>query len=284
MRHMNRSIGKGRVMRLSVKACLTAMGLMAVLATATVHADSLLSVAPLRVLLSDGKTSEVLSLLNRSEQVRTYKVKMQDQVMGEDGNLKGVDDFAYSAKRMLRFMPRQVTLQPGQRQTVRVMATPPEGLEDGEYHTHLVFDEVLKDTTEEVRAAAKSGAGLKVQMETTYSVGLPLIYQHGKVTGTLAPKAAKLVTLPNGKTVFDVTLARTGNGEGTGVVDVVAAGKEGESLVPKRQMHMYREVDQVTLRMPLRDGLDVSVQALQGMKLQARVQEEGQPALTVGVE
>lgn len=251
-----------------------------------VQAEGLLSVAPLRIFLSDTQTSEVLTLSNRSGKEQTFKVTMEDQVMHEDGNIVSMDDFPYSAKRMLRFMPRQITLQPGQRQTVRVMAIPPEGLAEGEYHTHLLFDEVIKQKTEEATELGASQPGFKMKMEAAHSVGIPLIYRHGKITAELTLKAGKLVVQKNNRPAVQVTLERSGNGEASGQVRVVEVGKEDVNLVPQRNMHVYREADKVTITLPMKDDVATTLQALQQMKLQVRLEREGQQpdVVEVGAE
>jgi hypothetical protein len=237
-------------------------------------------VAPLRVILNDGKTSEMLSLTNRSETAHTYKVTMQDQVMTDTGNVVAKDDFPYSAKRMLRFMPRQVTLAPGQRQNLRVMVTPPEGLAEGEYHTHLIFDEVIQETSS---TQAKPNEGLKVMVQNQYSLGLPLIFQHGKVHGNVSLTNARLGLDKKGRPEFRVSLLHSGNGEASGLIKVMEKGGNGESFVIPRNTHLYRETDKVELALPLRDKLDFTLQGLQAKKLQVLVEREGAEPLVADV-
>ncbi len=262
---------------------VTGSMVLALAGMASAQAENLLGIAPLRIFLSDTKTSEVLTLTNRSQKELTYKVVMEDHVMDEHGNIIKREDFPYSAKRMLRFMPRQITLQPGQRQTVRVMVTPPEGLAEGEYHTHLLFDEVVKPTAAEQAEIDAGKSGFKMKLQAAYSVGLPLIYQRGKVESDLQLKGGKLVVQKNGRPAVQVTLARSGNGEASGLVRVVEAGNDSVNLVPQRNMHVYREADMVTITMPIKDDVQASLQALQSKKLQVRLEREGREPLVADV-
>jgi P pilus assembly chaperone PapD len=246
------------------------VGLMMIAGTPG-HAESLLGLAPLRVLLSDTKTNEMISLTNRSEQARTYKISMLDQVMDGNGNTMTKDDFPYSAKRMLRFMPRQVTLKPGEHQSLRVMVMPPEGLAEGEYHTHLIFDEVPSKKPPK----GEPEPGFRVQLENQYSVGIPLIYRHGKVNGAIALTGATLKAGVNNRPTFLVSLQRTGNGEGFGVIKIVEKGGDGHSLILPRKAYLYREVDKVSLMLPLSDKETATVQGLQNKKLQVMLEKEG---------
>ena len=74
--------------------------------------------------------------------------------MTEEGVTAPVESFDLSAKRMIRYVPRQFTLAPGERQTVRVMSRIGPQTEDGEYHTHLRF---LEDVTQRKEGQARSG-------------------------------------------------------------------------------------------------------------------------------
>ena len=242
-------------------------------------ADSLLGVAPLRVMLTDTRTNEVISLTNRSSKQRSYKVTLQDQVMNGTGTVSLAEDFPYSAKRMLRFMPRQVTLEPGQHQTIRVMVTPPDQLAEGEYHTHLIFDEVMPVKKNE----PGPDNGLKIELENNYSLGIPLIYRHGKVQGSIAVTGASIKTGKGSRPEFLVNMVRTGNGEGNGLLKVVERGGNGESLTLPRNTHLYREVDKVQLSLPLRSTNKLTLQELQIKKLDVVLEREGEKPQVVGV-
>jgi len=121
-------------------------GLMPVLA----HADKVLFFTPTRVVLNDTDKVEVMNITNLSQITRAYKISFQDQVMTYEGYTTSVDNFEYSAKRMLRFVPREFTLEPGERQTVRIMTRIRPDTKEGEYHTHVRF---LEDVSQRNRTA-----------------------------------------------------------------------------------------------------------------------------------
>jgi fimbrial chaperone protein len=232
------------------------------------NAENLLGVAPLRTVLSDKRPSDIINLTNRSEQKHTYKVVLQDQVMQENGDVVYKEDFPYSAKRLVRFMPRVITLQPGERQNLRVMMMPPADLPEGEYHAHLVFDEVPDSY------GAPSGGPentLRINMRNMYSVGLPIIVQHGKISSALKLESAKLVKTKETLPAVALTLLRTGNGEATGMLKVIANDGKGESVVSEKNMHMYREVDKVTLNMMFKGNKAPP----KGTKLTATMEQDG---------
>jgi hypothetical protein len=234
---------------------LMIIGMALMMLAGQVQAEGVLAVAPLRLMLGSKTNSDVLSLTNRSDKTHTYKLVMQDQVMQADGNIVAQEGFGFSAKRMLRFMPRQVTLKPGERQNVRVMAMIPEGAAEGDYHTHLIFEQ-QKDVVEV--SGTSVDKGLRIELGNLYSVGIPVIVQNGAMTGKLKLLEAKEVTT-NGKTSVNVTLARTGNSEGSAMLIVVDRAT-GEKVSSPRNTHVYHEVDAVTVNVPVKAAGNLDVQ------------------------
>lgn len=111
-----------------------------------------------------------------------------------------------SAARWVRAFPRRLVLAPGERQVVRLLATPPEGIPDGEYWSRIV----VTSRAGQVRAqTADSGVttGIDIELRTVLS----LIYRKGAITTAIAADgltaeadADSIVTL--------VRLERGGNG------------------------------------------------------------------------
>lgn len=86
-----------------------------------------------------------------------------------------------SAAGWVRAFPRRLVLNPGERQVVRLLATPPERLADGEYWSRIV----VTSRAGQARAqAADSGVttGIDIQLRTVLS----LIYRKGPVTTAIA--------------------------------------------------------------------------------------------------
>ena len=67
-----------------------------------------------------------------------------------------------SAADLVRYSPRQVELAPGEVQTVRIQIRKPEGLKDGEYHSHLVFQGYLRSSPLPVQIPADKTLGFNI--------------------------------------------------------------------------------------------------------------------------
>ena len=87
----------------------------------------------------------------------------------------GSDD--HSAAAWLRPFPRRVRVEPGQRQLIRVLATPPADLPDGEYWSRMIV--TSRSVQPVVAVAGDSGvsAGLTLELRTITSVS----YRKGRV-------------------------------------------------------------------------------------------------------
>lgn len=223
--------------------------------------SSVLFVAPHRVIMDPSEKVEVLNVANKSEKTHRYDLTLIDQVMNERGMTLRQDTFEYSAKRMIRFVPKRFTLKPGERQVVRVMVKRPEGLADGDYHSHLLFREVPlsvqdKQALKDERSAENKEKSVTFEIRALYGVAVPIIVQQGKVESDISLGDVRLIpagdkTLP----ALEIDFARTGNAEAASQVSasfVKDGGKPVELLGPT-WVRIYREVSKVTRRIELKN-------------------------------
>lgn len=214
-------------------------------------ADTLLFVSPLRVVIGSGNDTETLSITNKSTKQHRYVISMVDQAMGGDALTRTVDTFPYSAKKMIRYMPRQVVLDPGQRQVVRLMVRRPEGIPAGDYHTHLLFDEKILQA--ETSTSTPPVKGLKMEITTQYSVAVPLVVQVGEVRSSISLDSVSLTADAKGQPQLSLGLTRGGNAEAQADIN---ATLDGKPLAKPRRVRLYHEVDQAHVEMPLTVPLD----------------------------
>ena len=101
-----------------------------------------LLVAPTRVVFEARRRSAEVTLVNIGTDTATYRISFVHQRMKPDGSLEAVDTPGPGeafADDLVRFSPRQVTLEPRVAQTVRMQLRIPAGLTAGEYRSHLLF-------------------------------------------------------------------------------------------------------------------------------------------------
>lgn len=88
------------------------------------------------------------------------------------------DSTAHSAAEWIAAFPRRMTLEPRARQTVRLLARPPAGLEEGEYWTRLVV--AARGGTMPV-SGADSAEGITVGLTLQVRTIIALTYRNGRV-------------------------------------------------------------------------------------------------------
>ncbi|HSR90869.1 MAG TPA: hypothetical protein VLK88_06155 [Gemmatimonadales bacterium] len=82
-----------------------------------------------------------------------------------------------SAAEWIDAFPRRLTLAPLQRQTVRLLARPPQGLPDGEYWSRIMIS--AKGGVVQVAQADSSGISIGLNLEVRTII--PLIYRKGQL-------------------------------------------------------------------------------------------------------
>lgn len=210
---------------------------------AQAYADKILFFSPSRVILNDAAKVEVLNITNLSSAARAYTVSTEDLIMTPEGVTSPVENFDYSAKRMIRFVPRKFVLQPGERQAVRVMGRIKGDVGDGDYHTHLKF---LEDASQRSTLnPSKDKQQATISAPLAYETMIPVIFSHGKTEAKLSIDKSAISSQVD-KVKIDLKIGRSGNGQGIGFVHThyIDAKGSAEILTPRRTVNVYRELDQ----------------------------------------
>ena len=233
-----------RVFSLSLK--LLQAGMIAVLAliasTADTFAQAPLFISPQRVELYDSRRSEVLTVTNRTDRVASYALTLEDYSMTEAGVTTRVDALEHSARRMIRFSPRQFVLQPGETQTIRVLARRTTQVNDGTYRTHLVFRE--SDLPEGGPSSDRGSAGgMSFGIGFRFNIAIPVVVAAGDFEGAIGVAEASVQA-----DALTVKLTRSGNADAVGRVSVDWVRPDGhtEEVVPESVIRIYRERDWIT--------------------------------------
>ena len=215
------------------------------------HASQTHLVMPTRVVIPPWQNTATLTLMNRSQEKWAYDISTINVVRQEDGATKRMDTFPYSAKRMLRYVPRRTELGPGEMQTVRLMVRRPPDLEDGDYHTHVMFKEVVKKR--DAKDRKDEGEGFRVNLGMQFAVSVPVVVQHGDVTGKLRIEGVDKDATTDKK--LKVKLSREGNSEGHGTVRVYRKTAGGlEKISHDYEPYLYREIKTRTGEVIMLDG------------------------------
>ena len=178
---------------------LAALGVLGVLGAATASAQGGpgdLLVAPTRVVLEGRQRTAEITLVNTGATAATYRIAFVDLRMNEMGGTAEIDPASAQpgeqfAAALVRYSPRQVTLEPGVAQTVRLQLRLPAELAPGEYRSHLRFRAV--PAAEDAAASAPATGEFSVSLKAVYGISIPVIVRHGETAATATLSALELV-------------------------------------------------------------------------------------------
>lgn len=145
---------------------------------------------PTRVVLEANERAAQVQLINRGQKPASYRISVVNRRMTDNGEIVDAETpqpGELFSKDMIRYSPRQVTIQPGETQTVRISVRKPAGLAVGEYRSHLQFDRLPDvDGASNLEQASEAEAG-KMSIKLTALVGasIPLIVRHGETTASI---------------------------------------------------------------------------------------------------
>jgi hypothetical protein len=181
-----------------------------------------------------GRSGEIL-LVNGGQERGTYRISMVNMDMAEDGSVHDVprQPGRINAEDLIRYAPKQVTLEPHSTQAVRIQVRLPEGLAPGEYRSHMVFRAVPNAAPPRAPEAGAEAKGFSVKLTPIYGLSIPIIIRHGAtqvstdLTGLqLLPPAG-----PEGPPVFQFRINRKGNKSVFGDLEILWSPRVGLSRV-----------------------------------------------------
>jgi len=200
-------------------------------------AGSNLLVTPTRVVFEGRERSAQVTLLNQGTASGNFRITFIRQNMTEDGSFVPVKEGETGkfSDEMIRYSPRQVTLEPGQPQVIRLLLRKPRNLEEGEYRSHMLFQALPNPKESNVEQLRKKGNkdGITVELLPIVGISIPVIIRHGKLSSSVTLSDVK-VTRPennNGKPGLSLLMSRTGNASVYGDFKVVFTSQGKEPII-----------------------------------------------------
>lgn len=171
---------------------------------------------PTRVVFDGNQRAAQLELINNGSQSATYRISLVNRRMDEAGAMHPIEEPVegqHFAEEMLRYSPRQITLEPGVGQTVRIMVRKPTSLAPGEYRSHLLFSKQpqVRDPGDSNVADSSSQKEVRIQLRTLLSVSIPVIVRHGDTHATVSLTSMELTERAEEQPVLQFSMERAGN-------------------------------------------------------------------------
>lgn len=162
-----------------------------------------LMITPIRAVFDGRDRSKVITLINTSNKTRTYRMGWVLYTLNDQGNyeevetLTGPDGKDRSAMEMIRFSPRQVTIEPQGRQRIRLSLRRPADLEPGEYRAHLSITRLADDGVDNLNSS-RQGASTVMKLNLAFSI--PVIVREGDLQPNVEMQSPEFVnTVKDGK-------------------------------------------------------------------------------------
>ena len=138
-----------------------------------------LVIAPTKLIFKSGETkSQTLTLINNGSKKATYRITSIYKTLNKDGSFSDLpeDKVENPLGKSLRFSPRQVTIDPGKSQKVRVMLRSTSRFTEKEFSARLLFRAIpeIEESTAELEDADKNKLGFK--LTALYGISLPVLY------------------------------------------------------------------------------------------------------------
>jgi P pilus assembly chaperone PapD len=215
---------------------------------------------PTRVVIEHNQRAAQVELMNNGTEPETYRISLVNRRMTETGEFLPVDEprpgerFADS---IVRYSPRQITLQPGEGQVVRVLVRKPAGLEEGEYRSHLLFERQPDPQGERSIEARRpdAGSGISVRLQALVSASIPVIVRHGKTDAAAQLSGLELLGPAAGHpALLALQLERSGNRSVYGdlVVSFTPRGGKAQTVARAGGVAVYTPNPLRHVKLPLR--------------------------------
>lgn len=204
----------------------------ALVAAVTLSAQGVM-IAPHAVFIQRGARSGSVTLMNPDTAPVEVSVEVFYGFTATDSTgqltlrtIDHPDSTQPSAAAWLQAFPRRLTIAPREQQVVRLLASPPAGLPDGEYWARLAFTARAGQLpVAGVADTAKVKVGLTLQVRTVIGVH----YRKGAVTTGLSLSALEAVRRGD-SVIVHARLARSGNAAYLGTVHGSVVGPAGQTV------------------------------------------------------
>lgn len=219
-------------------------------------AHARIDIIPRKIVMDSRDRSAEVTILNLFDTPGTFRIDVVSQRQNEDGTytvLEGPLSTDFDPTSAVRFSPRQFTLPPAGRQTVRISLRKPSDLPEGEYRFHV---KALRFADEKPPSAQPQGMGISLKMNI--GVAIPVIVRHGDLDGGAKIENTKLVRgarTETGKPQLHFDILRTGEQSTIGSLEAIWEPKgysETDQIGYIDNMNVFTDIERRGVELPLK--------------------------------
>jgi hypothetical protein len=197
-----------------------------------VVAQGNLLITPRRAVFEGSKKSIDIILANTSKDSATYAISLVNMRMKEDGGFENItepDPGQKFADKNLRYFPRQVTLAPGEAQSIKVQVTRANELVSGEYRSHFYFRAVPKQDALGDQPSIIDTNSISIKLTPIFGITIPAIIRTGESNTKVVLSDLSFKNVNDTIPTIGFTFNRTGNMSVYGDVAVDYINSNGKS-------------------------------------------------------
>ncbi len=169
---------------------------------------------PTRIVFEGNQRSAQLELINNGTESATYRISLVNRRMSETGEFSEIaapSPGEQFADTLLRYSPRQVTLEPGAGQAVRIMVRKPADLATGEYRSHLLFAQQPETSgRRSIESGSAADGEISIQLTALVGASIPVIVRHGATDANVALTQLGLERSSSGAPLLALQMQRSG--------------------------------------------------------------------------
>ncbi len=195
-----------------------------------------LMVSPTRIVFDGNERTKQINLINNGSEAGHFRISFVRRNMDANGKFNEVkkDEPGMYSDEMIRFSPRQVTLAPGQSQTVRLMLRKKKGITEGEYRSHMMFQSLPDPEASDVsNLSSEKSDTLSVKLIPIVGITIPIIVRHGELSSnvSLSDFEIKQANTVKAASVLSLKINREGNMSAYGDFRVYFTAKGGLPVI-----------------------------------------------------
>ena len=195
--------------------------------------------APTRLIFEGPGRSQELTIMNQSDKPQTYRLRVEDRRLKEDGQYDLITDNADPtvASPMLRLSVRQISIPPRSSSTVRVLLRKPIGQAAGEVRSHLVVTEL--PVVNVAVPASEQNSEITVSITTIFGISIPVLVRTGETSARIATVTKTRVVRPDNPQLESVVVRAEATGTRSMFLDVRLVSTRNRRATPIAQARSF---------------------------------------------
>ncbi len=204
---------------------------------------------PSHAVFQDRQRSADILVVNTNDKPSTFRLGWIHQYQTEDNGRYEREDASrdqnYDVTKMVLFSPKQVTLEPGGRQRIRLSLRRPADLPEGEYHAHLKLQSLNAADIPDVGPPPTGESQAKMAIGMNVSFAIPVIVRQGAYKASVAISDPTFIPSDQGRPPkLRITLNRSGTHGTMGSVKVfwTPAGGQEKQVGLANNVNIFTEL------------------------------------------